>query len=65
MPGPDDAVFGYDDSQLAEQAQFLLDLREDVRRQGRQGPNESSIVDRSALVDHDLAVSPVSRDTPG
>ena len=65
MPGPDDAVFGYDDSQLAEQAQFLLDFREDVLRQGRQGSNESSIVDRSALVDHDLAVSPVPRDPPG
>jgi hypothetical protein len=28
----------------------------------RTGLNESSIVDRSALVDHDLAVSPVPRE---
>lgn len=50
---------------LREAAELLLDFAEDGWRQRLQPPDETPVVDRAALVDHDLAVLVVAGDPPG
>src|SRR3972149_2217423 len=42
--------------EIRQTAKLLLDLSQDAPGQGLERPNESSVVDRAALIDHNLAV---------
>ncbi len=49
-------------SEISQSAELLFHLPEKWRRKGAERSDESAIVDRAALVDHDLAVTPVASD---
>ena len=50
--------------ELRQAAQLVFHVPQDVPRQGLEGAHEPAIVDRSALVDHDLALLPIASQPP-
>src|SRR6059036_407370 len=52
-------------SGFSQAAELFLDLTEKRARQGAENANEPGVVDRAALIDHDLALFPVSGDAAG
>lgn len=46
---------------LRQTTELLLDFPQDAQRQGLQPANDAAIVDRAALIDHDLTILPVPR----
>jgi hypothetical protein len=49
--------------EIDHQSELLFNLSENDSRDGLQGANESPVVDRSTLINHDFAVLAVSGDT--